>query len=49
MYAQLSVRMDVPVALILVAGGVILLVINNALVLVRIDALVHVADLVPHS
>ena len=48
-FAQLSVRMDALAALILVDGGVILLVINNALVLVIIDVSVHVVGLVPHS
>ena len=48
-FAQSSVRMDVPAAQILVGGGVILLAINNASVLVRIDASVHVVGLVLHS
>ena len=48
-FAQLNVRMAVLIAQILVDGGVTLLVINNVLVLVKVDVLIHVMDLVRHS
>ncbi len=49
MFAQLNVRMAVLIAQILVDGGVTLLAINNVLVLVRIDVLIHAMDLARHS
>ena len=48
-FAQLNVRMAVLIAQILVDGGATLLAINNVLVLVRIDVLIHVMDLVRQS